>query len=73
MSDHSELLAQLRAELEAAEKAVRFWQMQPEIPVWPNRAFTANVRASRIEALQANVRSIQEAIAVVEEDDAKGG
>jgi hypothetical protein len=51
---------------------VRFWQMQPEMPVWPNRAFTANIRNSRIEALQENVRSIQEAIAAMDYGGARG-
>jgi len=72
MSNIADLWIELRSEVVSRRRSLLFWEMQPETPVWPASGFSANIRTGRIEALKADLQSIEQAIAVVDDALAKG-
>jgi len=70
MTDNTHLLAQLRSELAIAQQNLSFWQAQP--PVFMAAPFSNAIVPGRIQGLKVNIADIEQAIRILEADDARG-
>lgn len=67
-----EILRHLRAELEARQKYLTFWEQQGPIELYSPPMFMVDVRSDLIVAAKADIAAIMKAIDLLEREGTKG-